>query len=218
MPRSATAAAVKLRPVPIRRPAFGEGPPGGGGSGREETFIGNGQLAILMLLAAESMLFSGLIGSFLVYRLGSAFWPPPGLPRLPIAVTWVNTFVLLSSALTMKLAMRSARVNRLRALKGWLIITALLGTTFLGVQGSEWVRLVAHGLYISSGTYGATFYTLIGCHAVHVIGATIWLLCVVALAIRGRYNAVNHSGVEVCAIYWYFVCAVWPVLFVLVYL
>ncbi|HTY55444.1 MAG TPA: hypothetical protein VMB26_09605, partial [Candidatus Binataceae bacterium] len=65
MPRSGTAAAIKLRPVPIRRPAFSEGPPGGG-SGREETFISNGRLAVLMLLAAESMLFAGLIGSFLV--------------------------------------------------------------------------------------------------------------------------------------------------------
>jgi len=219
MPRLATATAIKLKPVPIRRPAFSDGPPGGGGgSGTEETFISNGQLAILMLLAAESMLFSGLIGSFLVYRLGAAFWPPPGLPRLPIAVTWVNTFVLLSSAVTMNLAVRAVRANRGRRLKRWLVITALLGTAFLAVQGSEWVRLVAHGLHLSSGTYGATFYTLIGCHGMHVLGATTWLLCVVAMAVRGRYNALNHAGVEVCATYWYFVCAVWPVLFVLVYL
>jgi len=218
MPRSATAAAIKIRPIPVRRPAFGEGPPGGGGSGHEETFISNGRLAVLMLLAAEAMLFSGLIGSFLVYRLGAAFWPPPGLPNLPLTVTWINTFVLLSSAVTMFLAVRAVHANRQRQLKRWLVITAILGTTFLAVQGSEWVRLVAHGLYMSSGTYGATFYTLIGCHGVHVIGATIWLLCVVAAAVRGRYNKDNYTAVEVCAIYWYFVCAVWPVLFVLVYL
>ena len=217
MPRSGTAAAIKLRPVPIRRPAFSEGPPGGG-SGREETFISNGRLAVLMLLAAESMLFAGLIGSFLVYRLGAAFWPPPGLPELPIGVTWVNTFVLLSSAATMFLAVRAVRANRQQMLKRYLVITAVLGSTFLAVQGSEWARLISHGLRISSGTYGATFYTLIGCHAAHVVGAVIWLLCVVGAAVRGRYNRFNYTRVEVCAIYWYFVCAVWPVLFALVYL
>jgi cytochrome c oxidase subunit 3 len=171
-----------------------------------------------MLLAAEAMLFSGLIGSFLVYRLGAAFWPPPGLPELPIAITWVNTFVLLSSAVTMFLAVQAVRKNRQQMLKRYLVITAILGSTFLAVQGSEWVRLISHGLRISSGTYGATFYTLIGCHATHVVGAVIWLLCVVVMAVRGRYNKFNYTSVEVCAIYWYFVCAVWPVLFALVYL
>ncbi len=200
----------------MRRPAFGEGPPGGGG--REETFISNGRLAVLMLLAAESMLFSGLIGSFLVFRLGAAFWPPPGLPRLPIGVTWVNTFVLLSSAVTMNLGVRAVRRGRRRRFRRYLVVTALLGVTFLAVQGSEWARLIAHGLHLSSGTYGATFYTLIGCHGLHVIGAVTWLLCVMAVAMRGRYNALNYASVEICAIYWYFVCAVWPVLFVLVYL
>ena len=46
-------------------------------------------------------MFSGLIGPFLVYKGEAPFWPPPALPRLPIFVTWINTFVLLSSAVTM---------------------------------------------------------------------------------------------------------------------
>ena len=95
---------------------------------------------------------------------------------------------------------------------------AQLGATFLAVQGSEWVRLVAHGLKLSSGMYGATFYLLIGCHGAHVTAGMIWLACVVIAALGGRYNARNSSSVELCAVYWYFVCAVWPVLFVLVYL
>jgi heme/copper-type cytochrome/quinol oxidase subunit 3 len=80
------------------------------------------------------------------------------------------------------------------------------------------VRLVSHGLHLSSGVYGATFYTLIGCHAAHVTAAVVWLLFVLGAATRGRYNARNASGIEVAAVYWYFVCAVWPLLFALVYL
>lgn len=214
MTQQSTAAVVRL-PRTGRMPRFGEGPPPGGG--REAPVISNGRLAVLILLASEAMLFAGFIGSFLVYKLGAPFWPPPGLPRLPIQVTWVNTFVLLSSAGTMNLAVRSIRRNRPDRLRLWLGVTALLGTTFLAVQGGEWIRLIAHGLHLSSGTYGATFYTLIGLHGFHVLCAVLWLLGVFIAAMMGRFTVFRHSPVELCAIYWYFVCAVWPVLFFLVY-
>lgn len=219
MASEVTAAPItsKVRPIgtALRRPAFG-GPDAG--EWREQPFISSPRLAILMLIASELMLFSGLIGSFLVYRLSAPFWPPPGLPRLPIQITWGNTFVLLASAVTMNLAVRAVHRNQRRLLRRWLGVTALLGMTFLGVQGSEWVRLVSHGLRLSSGAYGGTFYTLIGCHAMHVAAAVSWLFCVFALAMRGRYNARNATGVEICAMYWYFVCLIWPLLFGLVYL
>ncbi len=175
-------------------------------------------IAILMVIASEMMLFSGLIGSFLIYRLSAPFWPPPAMPRLPIAVTWVNTFVLLTSAGTMTLALRAVHQNRQRLTRRYLLATLALGVTFLAVQGSEWVRLVAHGLKLSSGMYGGTFYLLIGCHGAHVTAGVIWLACVAGFAMRGRYNARNAHAIEMCAVYWYFVCAVWPLLFGLVYL
>jgi heme/copper-type cytochrome/quinol oxidase subunit 3 len=195
---------------------FGDGPPAGG-SGREAPLIDDGRLAILALLAGEAMLFAGFVGSFLVYKLSAPFWPPPGLPRLPIRVTWVDTFILLGSGVTMDLAVRAVRRNRLGRLRLWLSVTALMGSTFLAVQGREWMRLIAHSLHLSSGTYGATFYTLIGLHSLYVLCAVVWLLGVNVVAILGRFNAFRHDPVDLCAIYWYFVCAVWPVLFFLVY-
>ena len=213
-----TVSTAKVRPlvVPLRRGRTSDS--GSGGDQFERPFISSGMIAIMMLIASEMMLFSGLIGSFLIFRLQAAFWPPPALPRLPIAVTWVNTFVLLSSALTMTLALRAAHRSRQRLTRRYLLGTLALGVTFLAVQGTEWVRLVAHGLKLSSGAYGGTFYLLIGCHGAHVTAGVIWLTCVVWLAMGGRYNARNAHGIELCAVYWYFVCAVWPVLFGLVYL
>ncbi|HUA33311.1 MAG TPA: cytochrome c oxidase subunit 3 [Candidatus Binataceae bacterium] len=211
--------AAKIRPIGsavLRRNRTS-----GGGSDLETTerpFISNGMLAVLMVIASEVMLFSGFIGSFLIFRLSAPFWPPPALPRLPIEITWINTGVLLTSAVTMFMAVRAVHQNRQRLLRQWLVITGILGVTFLAVQGSEWVRLVAHGLRLTSGTYGATFYTLIGLHGAHVTAGVVWLCGVVAAAIGGRYNARNAAGVELCAVYWYFVCAIWPLLFVLVYL
>ena len=218
MARSVTASTAKVIPLvaPSRRVRPSDASAGGDQS--ERPFISSAMLAIMMLIAAEMMLFSGLIGSFLIFRLQAAFWPPPALPRLPIAVTWVNTFVLLSSALTMTLALRAAHRSRQRLMRRYLLATLALGVTFLAVQGSEWVRLVAHGLKLSSGVYGGTFYLLIGCHGAHVTAGVIWLACVAMAATGGRYNARNAGGIEVCAVYWYFVCAVWPLLFGLVYL
>lgn len=102
--------------------------------------------------------------------------------------------------------------------QGLLPLVELVEGADLAVQGNEWVRLIAHGLRLSSGTYGATFYTLVGFHGAHMAAVIIWLAVVVALALRGRYNAHNAAGVELCAMYWTFVCMVWPILFVLVYL
>src|SRR5271168_3253298 len=148
-----TASTAKVRPfvAPIRRGRSSDS--GAGGDQVERPFISSAMLAVMMIIASELMLFSGLIGSFLVYRLASAFWPPPGLPRLPIQVTWANTCVLLSSAITMTLAVRAIHRNQRRLLRQWLGTTLVLGVTFLGVQGTEWVRLVAHGLRLSSGAY-----------------------------------------------------------------
>ena len=179
--------------------------------------ISNARIAVVVLLVAETMFFSGLIGAYLVFRGEAPFWPPPDLPRLPLAVTWVNTIVLVASGFTMVNAVRAARRDRQAALRRDLAITALLGITFLVIQGSEWVRLVGHGLTLSSGMYGATFYTLIGTHAVHVLGAVLWLALVGWWARGGHFNGGRDAAVEACAIFWIFVIALWIALFALVY-
>lgn len=180
--------------------------------------IDKGILGLLVFLGTEVMFFAGLISAYTVLRAGSQVWPPPGQPRLPIEMTGLNTGVLLLSALTMHLALRAARRDRRSGLIGWLAVTALLGSLFLAVQGYEWVRLVGFGLSLSSGVFGGTFYALIGAHGIHVLGAVVALLFVLGAAVTGRYTAQAHSGVVLCEIYWMFVVALWPLLYLLVYL
>jgi heme/copper-type cytochrome/quinol oxidase subunit 3 len=179
--------------------------------------ISNLRIAVVMLLVAETMFFSGLIGAYLVLRGITPTWPPPNLPRLPLAVTWANTLVLMASGVTMVAAVRAARRDAQPALQRALALTGLLGVIFLVVQGSEWVRLIHHGLTLSAGMYGATFYALIGTHAAHVLGAVAWLAVVGWWAHRGRFAGGKDGVVEACAIYWLFVCALWLALFGLVY-
>jgi heme/copper-type cytochrome/quinol oxidase subunit 3 len=179
--------------------------------------VPNAVIGTLVFLGAEAMFFGGLMSSLLVLRAGIATWPPADQPRLPIAVTAVNTLILLLSAHTMRRAADGVRSDRASELRRWLTATAVLGAIFLGVQGMEWVRLVRYGLSATSSTYGGTFYTLIGCHALHVLGGVALLLLVLRGARRGRYSARACATVEACRLYWYFVVGVWPLLYVLVY-
>ena len=203
---------VELEP---KRPGFGGGEP----PVRPNVTVGsNAWLAVWMFLGAEAMFFAGLIGAFLVFRLSATTWPPPFQPRLPVGVTGVNTVILLASAVTIRVALRSARRGDGTQLVRWLGLTALLGAIFLAVQGYEWIELIQFGLTVSSSVYGGLFYTLIGFHALHVFGALVWLMVVFALARRGHYAKHRYVGVQTCSMYWTFVVALWPALYGLVYL
>jgi len=196
-------------------------PPDTGDGGEERNSwppVSNARLGMWMLLATETMFFGGLVGAFLVLRLSAAVWPPPAQPRLPVAATAINTLVLLLSSYTLTRALRAVRRDDRRRLVTELVRTAGLGALFLAVQGAEWIRLIGFGLTASSGAYGGTFYTLIGAHGVHVLAALVWLTLVTGAATRGRYAARDHVGVAVCAMYWHFVVALWPILYLLVYL
>jgi len=89
---------------------------------------------------------------------------------------------------------------------------------FLAVQGYEWARLLSYGLTVTSGAYGTSFYTLIGVHGVHVLGALAWLGIVLAGVRRGRFIEAPAAGLRACGMYWHFVVGLWPILYVAVYL
>ena len=196
-------------------------PPTGGGDGPEREpsprrpVLENIQLAVLFLIGGEAMFFAALIAALFVTRLGQPVWPPPQEPRLPVGVTGVNTLVLLASSVTMARAVRALARGEATLLVKRLAATAGLGALFLLVQGYEWVRLIGYGLTVSASTYGGTFYTLIGAHAVHVLGALVWLSVTLALASRRNIRA---APLRACAMFWHFVVGLWPILYVAVYL
>jgi heme/copper-type cytochrome/quinol oxidase subunit 3 len=200
-------------------------PPEPGGDGSDPSrepergpVIENATLGMLVFLAAETMLFAGLVAAFLVLRLGAQVWPPPFQPRLPIEVTGINSLVLLASGVTMTRALRAVRRGAQSGLVTALSQTVLLGAIFLAVQGYEWIRLVHFGLTVSSGAYGSTFYTLIGTHGVHVLAAAAVLLVILIKAKRGRFSPHQHTAVRVSGMFWYYVVGLWPILYTLVYL
>ena len=197
-------------------------PPTGGGDDDERDPQGrrpqleNARLATMFFIASEIMFFAGLVSAYFVLRLGAAQWPPPLQPRLPVLVTGLNTIVLLGSSFALARSLRD-RTDRALVIRG-LALTATLGIVFLAVQGYEWIRLIGYGLTLGSGAYGGTFYTLIGVHGIHVLGALVWLSIVLTGVRRGGYLEAPAAGLRACAMYWHFVVALWPILYVAVYL
>ena len=203
-------------PPPPPPPPDGDGPDRDPGS--RPPILDNARLATLVLIGGEVMLFAGLISSYLVLRMTAAVWPPPLQPRLPVAVTGVNTLVLLASSVAMIAAGRALARRDRRAHIAHLRLTAAFGALFLLVQGYEWIRLIGFGLTLSSGSYGTAFYSLIGTHALHVVGALAWVAITLGMASRGRFDHGRGNVARACAMYWHFVVALWPVLYVAVYL
>jgi heme/copper-type cytochrome/quinol oxidase subunit 3 len=204
--------------VPPAPPPTGGGDDSDGDARPRRSALDNAVLATLFLIGAETMLFAGLVSAFWVLRLGAAVWPPPLQPRLPVEVTGVNTLVLVASSVVVGLAVRDLRRgNRHTAIRRFGT-AAGLGALFLVVQGYEWLRLVDFGLTLGSSVYGATFYTLIGAHALHVLGALGWLGVTVLLLARGRLAGRRPAPLRACVLYWHFVVALWPILYLSVYL
>ena len=176
------------------------------------------KVGMWVFLASEVMFFAGLIGSYIILRFGASdTWPMPG-EVLNVPVTATNTFILICSSVTMVMAYAAIERGDQKKLRMWLLATAILGASFVGVQAYEYSELIHHGFLPSSGLYGATFYTMTGFHGFHVTIGVICILWVAAKAFRGGYTQQDHEGVEVIGLYWHFVDLVWIILFTIVYL
>lgn len=179
--------------------------------------VPNAVLGMVLFLATEVMFFAGLISAFLVVKarwVGA--WPPPGQPRLPVEVTAVNTVILLASGIVLWTAQRTSVVATATArVRKRSLVAAALGAVFVSIQGIEWARLLAYGLTMQSGPYGSFFYLIVGTHAAHAVAAIVALLWASLQMGSGRVSADGYRAVR---LFWYFVVAVWPILYVLVYL
>jgi len=173
------------------------------------------KLGMWIFLASEVMFFSALIAAFLMFRLRG---PADANHVLNIPLTAFNTFVLLTSSMTVVLALAAAQRNDQAKLRLWLLVSLLFGGTFLSVQMIEYFKLFQEGLTINSNIFGTIFFTLTGFHGTHVFIGLLWLVGIIVQAFRGRFSATYNMSLEIFGLYWHFVDIVWIILFVIVYL
>lgn len=168
--------------------------------------------ATLIFVFTEVMFFGGLVSAHTISRANWPVWPPPGQPRLPVEATAFNTAVLVASAGLLWWAGRRFAAGRAVApLHGAMAA----GVYFLLAQGYEWVGLLREGLTMQSSTHGAFFYLIVGAHGLHVL-AGLGVLAFVRL--RLAQSRLTDEVFTACRVFWYFVVALWPFIYVRVYL
>ena len=181
------------------------------------TGISNNKLAMWLFLGSECLLFGGLISTYMLYRgRHSGSLGPDQIYDIPF--TSVSSFVLLMSSLTMVLAVSAIGRGDLRNGKLWLVVTALLGATFIGGQAYEFTSFYREGLGFTTSLFSSSFYTLTGFHGVHVTVGIIMLLSLIGMISKQRVPGDKSEVVELVGLYWHFVDIVWIVIFTLVYL
>ncbi|MEY4366376.1 MAG: hypothetical protein RLZZ305_1720 [Actinomycetota bacterium] len=181
------------------------------------TGLSNNKLAMWLFLGSECLLFGGLISTYMLYRGRVSDGPhPSGIYDIPF--TSVSSFVLLMSSLTMVLAVSAAQKGDDKKTNLWLLVTALLGSTFIGGQVYEFTAFYREGLGFTTSLFGSSFYTLTGFHGVHVSVGIILLLSLMGIIRKNRVTGNKAEVVELIGLYWHFVDIVWIVIFTLVYL
>ena len=179
--------------------------------------VDRAKFAVWLFLATEVMFFTGLIGTYLVLRIGTTSWPNPET-RLAVNVTAANTFLLITSSWTMVKALHAIHAGNQKGMIRWLAGTIFGGATFVSVQVYEYLELIHHGSLPNVDIFWSTFYTMTGFHGLHVVVGVIWLIAIWISAVRGKFSAQNYLRVELAGLYWHFVDLVWVLLFTIVYL
>lgn len=168
------------------------------------------------LIAAETAIFTIFVVAYIFYIGKSLTGPQPrDVLHLPIFLT----ICLLSSSLTIHLAVRFLRSGRMASFGLWWLLTIALGSIFLLGTFREWRQLIDHeGLTIQTNLFGTTYYSLVGLHAFHVTVGLLLLTTVLIFTLRGDVGKQHAGRAEVLSMYWHFVDAVWVVVFTVVYI
>jgi cytochrome c oxidase subunit 3 len=167
------------------------------------------RLGMWFALTGIVMLFAAFT-SALVVRKGMSFdWIPVRVPR----VLWLNTFVLIASSATLELSRRSLRASATKAFIRWLLATLVLGLGFLAGQLIAWRELAARGVYLASNPGSSFFYVLTATHGFHLLGGVVALAYVVFRARRIALGQARRTPLDVTAIYWHFMDALWIYVF-----
>jgi len=178
----------------------------------------SGKAGVWWFLASEIMVFGGLIGTYILFRVAHGGWAEQASH-----VSWrlgaTNTLVLVTSSLTMILALNASRTGRHQRAAHFLLLTVLLGLTFLGIKSIEYTREIREGFVPSSGMFWSFYYIMTGLHGLHITGGIIFNAILYFGATRGTLWSGGHGNrIEFAGLYWHFVDVVWIFLFPLLYL
>ena len=199
-------------------------------------------LGMWLFLITEIMFFGGMFAAYLVYRYWYYDAFVAGSTSLNVWIGGFNTAVLITSSLTMAMSVHSASLGKQKLLVFFLLLTLLLGLTFLGLKGVEYHdKYTEHhipGQHFDFSDYKtmngtaeeykgdqgqaqiffSLYFALTGMHALHMVVGSGLLIALILMSLRGMFSAEYYTPVENIGLYWHFVDIVWIFLFPLLYL
>lgn len=175
------------------------------------------KLGFWIYLMTDLILFATLFATYIVLRPGVADGPGPSdIFEMPYVL--VETILLLLSSYTSGLAMLTLRAGNKRGTLALLLITALLGAGFLGMELHEFAKLAGEGYDWTRSAFLSAFFTLVGTHGAHITVGLLWVsVLMIRIAKRGLTNQLRRHG-ELFSLFWHFLDIVWIFVFTVVYL
>ncbi len=174
------------------------------------------RVTMWVMLAAIVMMFVALSSAYIILSAGDQ-WRPVRMPRM----FFLSTGIILVSSATIRTARRSLKQASEREYTRWLLVTLLLGLSFLVSQFLGWRQLVTQGVYFSGHPHSSFFYLFSGAHGVHVLGGLLALSYLFARALRGWKETAGEKRealTDVVSLYWHFMDGIWIWLFLLLLL
>jgi cytochrome c oxidase subunit 3 len=187
-------------------------------------------LGMWLFLVTEVMFFGGMLAAYMLYRIWYPVAWAEGSNELNIVMGGVNTAVLIFSSLTMAMAVRSAQTGKRNMTMVFLVVTMLLGLTFLVIKFFEYkekfeLHHVPGPNFQFEGPeaphvqiFFSIYFALTGVHALHMVVGFSLLSVILWMTYKNRFSPEWYTPVELAGLYWHFVDIVWIFLFPLLYL
>jgi cytochrome c oxidase subunit 3 len=203
-------------------------------SGDKDAFkVPWGKAMMWIFLLSDTFVFSCFLIGYMVARMSTTDpWPNAsevfaleiGGQHIPLVLIAIMTFILITSSGTMAMAVNFGYRKDKHKAALLMLLTALLGLSFVGMQAFEWSKLISEGVRpwgnpFGAAQFGAVFFMVTGFHGLHVSIGVIYLATVAVKILKGHYEqSGNYEIVEISGLYWHFVDLVWVFIFALFYL
>jgi len=178
------------------------------------------KLGMWLFIVSDAITFASLILAYSYIRVASENWPRPFAFWPSIINATVMTIVLLTSSITVVMAVRASKMDQRGSTAKWLMATIAGGILFDVLHIHEWLGLIGEGVRLFKNPwgvpmFGASFFALTGLHMLHVTIGVVYLGVIAWGFKRSKFTA---DDVEISGLYWHFVDLVWMFLFPLIYL
>lgn len=182
-----------------------------------EADLNKTSLGFWIYLMTDCVLFATLFATFAVLRNNTA-GGPSGEELFHLPYIFTETMILLLSSFTAGLAVIALRYKQRSRLILWLVITFLLGLSFLLMEVYEFAKLVHEGHDWTQSGFLSSYYTLVGTHGLHIFTGLLWIIILIPSILSKGITKINSKRIMLFSLFWHFLDIIWIFIFTYVYL